>query len=77
MGSQPSTKSSRTSGREDSGELAPDEWLRLRCLEMATTQQGLFGDAQVEFARKYYAFIKEVGGKNVINAARSFGKSVC
>jgi hypothetical protein len=63
--------SNHTIGGTGTG-VTPDEWLRLRCIEMAAQVPNLFLNSQIDYARTYYAFIKEANGGNVIEAACSF-----
>jgi hypothetical protein len=50
-----------------------EEKLRLRCLELAIDKPPYPGNP-VELARKYYAFVKERDGDNVIDAAHLLGR---
>lgn len=51
-----------------------DEMLRLECLHVAVAQGVNQQDECLVAARAYYAFVKEVSGSNVIDAARSFAR---
>lgn len=49
-----------------------EEEIKLRCIELSVSQGYIQADDCLESARKYFAFVMEKRGENVIDASASF-----